>query len=194
MATPRSQRIGIWIIAIVMIVGTIGSFLVLILANNNAQVDQQNQAKKYADFQKQQQQLAEENAAKSQPLDGYVADTFDASKVTTLQRTILKEGTGQVVKATDTINASYFGWLPSGRIFDSSKKSGKNTPVDLSLKGVIPGWTEGLAGEKEGAVVKLIIPADKAYASQASGIIPANTPLSFIVEINKIANPPSKTK
>lgn len=194
MATPRSQRIGIWIIAIVMIIGTIGSFAVMILANNNAKTDQEAQAKQVAEYQKQQQQSAEDNANKSQPLDGYSATPFDAGSVTSLQKEVLQAGDGQVIKNTDTINVSYFGWLPSGRIFDSSKKSGKDTPIDLSLTHVIAGWTEGLTGEKEGAVVKLIIPAAKAYGAQASGIIPANTPLAFIVEIHKIANPSAPAK
>lgn len=35
MATPRSQRVGIWIIAIVLTVGTLGSFLVMVLGIQN---------------------------------------------------------------------------------------------------------------------------------------------------------------
>lgn len=192
MATPRSQRIGIGIIAVVMIIGTIGSFVVMILANNNARKDQEDQQKLYAEYQRQQQQQAEESASKAQPIDGYKAKPFDAGSVTKLQKEVLKEGTGKTIKDSDMINVSYFGWLPSGKIFDSSKKSGKNTPIDLSLDGVIAGWKEGLSGEKVGSVVKLLIPADKAYGDQASGIIPANTPLAFIVKINSISDSQAK--
>jgi flagellar basal body-associated protein FliL len=35
MATPRAQRIGIWIITIVLFVGAVGMYFVMILANNN---------------------------------------------------------------------------------------------------------------------------------------------------------------
>ena len=47
MAATNAQRIGIWVIAIVMTVGTIGSFFAVILANNNAKTDQQTQQEQY---------------------------------------------------------------------------------------------------------------------------------------------------
>lgn len=190
----RAQRIGIWIIAIVMTIGTIGSFLVMILANDNAKIDQAQQEKEYAAQleadQKQQAAAAKVNADNSEPFGGYSAEPFDASSVTALKTEVIKEGTGDVIKATDSINASYFGWTSDGKIFDSSKKKDatEDSPIAFSLSGVISGWTEGLTGVKVGSVVRLIIPADKAYGTSRSGIIPANAPLEFIVEIHKIDN------
>ena len=187
MATKNSQRIGIWIIAGVMLIGTLGSFAAMMLAPANEQIDQAEQAKQMASLEKEQQAAAAERAKSTEPLDGYSSAPFDAASVAELQKEVLVQGSGDVVKDTDTINASYFGWLPSGQLFDSSKQSGTNTPIDLPLNGVIAGWTEGLKGEKVGTTVKLIIPAEKAYGAQASGIIPANTPLAFIVTINGIS-------
>ena len=186
MATPKNQRIGIWIIAIVMMVGTIGSFAVMVLANNNQKIDQDMLAKQTANAQQQQQQQAEASAASSQPLDGYAAAPFDAASVTELKAEVLVQGEGAEVAAINTVNVSYFGWIASGKIFDSSKKSGTNTPIDIPLTGVIAGWTQGLTGQKVGSTVKLTIPAALAYKEQASGIIPANSPLQFIVTINSI--------
>ncbi len=189
----KAQRIGIWIIAIVMTVGTIGSFLVIILANNNQQADLAQQQKDYAAQQaaaaQQQMASAKANADSSEALAGYSAVAFDPSSVTALKTDVLVQGTGDTVKATDSINASYFGWTSDGVIFDSSKK--KNTadaPVTFALSGVIKGWTTGLTGVKVGSVVKLTIPADQAYGTTGSGVIPANAPLQFIVEIHKIDN------
>lgn len=189
----RGQRIGIWIIAIVMTVGTIGSFLVIILQNDNAKIDQAQQEKEYAaqlaEYQKQQAVAAKTNAENSEPFGGYSTEAFDASGVTTLKVEIIKEGTGDVIKAADSINASYFGWTSDGVIFDSSKKKNvDDSPVTFALSGVISGWTEGLTGVKVGSVVRLTIPADKAYGASGSGTIPANAPLAFIVEIHKIDN------
>lgn len=189
----RAQRIGIWIIAIVMTVGTIGSFLVIILQNDNAKIDQAQQEKEYAaqlaEYQKQQAAAAKTNAENSEPLAGYSADTFDSASVTELKVEALKDGTGDAVEATDSINASYFGWMSDGVIFDSSKKKDTlDAPVTFALNGVISGWTEGLTGMKVGSVVRLTIPAAKAYGATGSGIIPANAPLKFIVEIHKIDN------
>ena len=62
----------------------------------------------------------------------------------------------------------------------------------MSLSGVIKGWTEGLTGVKVGSTVRLTIPADKAYGAQGSGIIPANAPLEFIVQVHKIDNSTTK--
>ncbi len=45
MATPKAQRIGIWIIAIVMALGAVGTYFVVIMANDNDQIayDKQQQ-------------------------------------------------------------------------------------------------------------------------------------------------------
>lgn len=184
MSTPRSQRIGIWVIAIVMVVGTFLSFYVMALNMDNQQKDY---AKQLEDYQSQQKLASQLNASNSEALTGYAARTFDAKSITELKVEVLSEGSGATVKATDTINSSYFGWLSTGVIFDSSKKkSTADAPIDFSLTGVIKGWTQGLTGQKVGSVVRLSIPADLAYGSQESGIIPASSPLEFIVEIHSI--------
>ncbi len=188
-----AQRIGIWIIAIVMTVGTIGSFVVIILSNNNQQADlaqqQKDQAAQQAAYQQQQATAAKANADSSEALTGYSATPFDAASVTSLKVETLTEGTGDTIKSTDSINASYFGWTSDGVIFDSSqKKSTADAPVTFPLSNVIKGWTTGLTGVKVGSVVKLTIPADQAYGAAGSGVIPANAPLQFIVEIHKIDN------
>ena len=190
MATTKAQQIGIWIIAVVLTVGTIGSFIVLILANdNNAKVTTTAQ-QAATDSATKAKASAQANADNSLPLVGYSAQAFDASTVTSLQKEILVDGTGDEVKATDSINASYFGWTSDGKIFDSSlkKDASSDAPVTFPLAGVIQGWTKGLTGQRVGSTVKLTIPADQAYGTTGSGIIPANAPLQFIVVINKIDN------
>lgn len=193
MATPKSQRIGIWIIAIVLTIGTLGSFLAMILGNQNQAADQIQQQKAYNDSLAQQKAASQLNADNSEALPEYNVNTFDPTKVDKLKVEILKDGSGDAIKATDSINSSYFGWSSNGKIFDSSKKKGVNDkPITFPLSGVIPGWTEGLTGVKVGSVVRLMIPADKAYGAQGSGIITANSPLEFIVEIHKIDNSAAK--
>ena len=187
----RGQQIGIWIIAVVLTVGTIGSFLVLILQNDNAAKDtatsQDDYAKQLAEYTKQQKEASEANAANSVAFEDYKAEEFDAASVTALQKDILVLGTGDEVKTTDTIKASYFGWTSDGKIFDSSKKKDTDdAPVAFPLSGVIKGWTDGLAGQRVGSTVKLTIPADQAYGATGSGVIPANAPLQFIVVIRSI--------
>ena len=181
MATQKSQRIGIWIITIVMILGTLGSFVAMGLMMHNETIDT-------AQTQKLQEEYAAKQQAASEALSGYSTRTFDANSAKELKTETLVEGTGDVVKATDSINASYFGWTSDGKIFDSSKKKDMaDTPATFSLSGVIKGWTEGLTGVKVGSVVRLTIPSDKAYGSSGSGsLIAPNSPLEFIVEVHKV--------
>jgi len=197
MAATKAQQIGIWIIAIVMTVGTIGSFAILVLQNDNQATDsatqQEDYAKQLEEYTKQQEEASKANAANSEALPGYSAEAFDAASVTALKAEIVVAGTGDEVKGTDSINASYFGWLNDGTIFDSSKKKGvDDAPVTFALSGVIKGWTTGLTGQRVGSVIKLTIPADQAYGATASGIIPANAPLQFIVKINSIEAAPAQ--
>ncbi len=189
MATKKSTRIGIWVIAAVMLVGTLGSFAAMMIQPANDKIDQQKAEEQLAQQQEMQRIAAEERAKTTEPLDGYTAEKFDGESVDELQKEVLVAGEGAVLKATDSINVSYFGWLADGRIFDSSKISGNNTPIDIPLNGVIEGWTEGIVGEKVGSTIKLVIPADKAYGPQASGIIPANAPLAFILRIHNLSEP-----
>lgn len=187
MATPKSQRIGLWIIVIVLTVGTLGSFLVMGLSISNSKIDTAAQQKAQEEALKQYQEQQKAEAAKSEPLEGYAARTFDAASVTKLNVETLVEGTGEAVKATDTIKSSYFGWTSDGKIFDSSKKKDTaDAPISFSLSGVIKGWTEGLTGVKVGSTVRLTIPSDKAYGATGSGTIPANAPLEFIVKVQSI--------
>lgn len=179
MATSKSQRIGIWVIAVVMAVGTIGSFFVVILANDNEKVDQQTQQQEY-------QKVVEEMRKANKPLEGYQAAAFDKASVTELKVETLKQGEGEVVKADSTISANYFGWSSDGSIFDSTNKNGTVTPIDFSLAQVIKGWTEGLTGVKVGSTVKLSIPADKAYGDVDTGTGQPTGPLMFIVEVKEI--------
>lgn len=182
MATKKSQRIGIWIIAVVMIVGTIGSFAVIVLGNQNQAVDQAALDKQVADYQKQ----AAEAKKANRPLDGYQAEAFDPAAVTELKTETLKEGDGAVATADSTVVANYFGWTSDGAIFDSSNKNGTATPISFGLKQVIKGWSEGLTGVKAGSTVKLTIPAEKAYGSTDNGSGTPVGPLEFIVELKEV--------
>lgn len=92
---------------------------------------------------------------------------------------VLEEGDGDVLAETDTITANYTGWTWDGEKFDSSFDRGE--PATFPLTGVITGWTEGLAGQKVGSKVMLVIPEPWAYPTPQQGQ-PSGT-LVFFVEI-----------
>jgi peptidylprolyl isomerase len=93
----------------------------------------------------------------------------------------LVEGDGPKVTKDQTVTVQYAGCLLDGTSFDSSWSRG--TPTSFPLNGVIPGWTNGIAGQKVGSQVLLVVPADQGYGDQANGAIPANSTLVFVVDI-----------
>ena len=188
MATTKAQRIGIWIIAAFMAIGTIGSFAIIVLANSNAQRDQARIQELQANYQKAQADLAKQLSEKYfDTLSSFAsrATKFDKSSVTKLKTTDLKVGDGEAITSDSTFSAYYIGWGPDGTIFDSSL-SGDTLKAPLSVQpgGVIEGWTKGVDGMKTGGVRELTIPSDLAYGESGQGdSIPPNTPLKFVVMI-----------
>ena len=104
-----------------------------------------------------------------------------------LQYKVLREGTGAMPKASDTVTVKYRGTLINNTEFDNSDKHGDGT-LTIGVTGdVIPGWTEALKMMRVGAKWQLYIPAALAYGDQAVGtdIGPGST-LIFDVELLSI--------
>lgn len=101
-----------------------------------------------------------------------------------LQITVLKPGSGPRTKSGDRLRVQYVGTLDDGTEFDSSRKPGR-TPFVFSLGNgsVIKGWDEGMAGMQVGELRKLVIPAHLAYGETARPGLPANSRLTFEVEL-----------
>jgi peptidylprolyl isomerase len=101
-----------------------------------------------------------------------------------LQYEDLVVGTGASPASTDMVTVHYTGTLQDGTVFDASRQHGG--PVSFPLNQVIKGWTEGVGSMKVGGTRKLVIPPDLGYGSRAQGPIPANSTLTFIVELLEI--------
>lgn len=188
MATKTSQRVFIWVIAVVMTVGTLAGFVAMILAPKNQQADAERMQALMSQYQKsvaeQEKQLSDKYYPEFSTYQSRVA-AFDKDAVKELGKEDLKVGDGEAITKDSTFHAYYIGWNPSGEVFDQSIDGTKlKAPIEVTPGGVITGWTEGVDGMKIGGVRELTIPADKAYGDQAQGDkIPANSPLKFIVMI-----------
>jgi len=103
-----------------------------------------------------------------------------------LQYKVIKEGTGKMPTADDTVSAHYRGTLIDGTEFESSYKQGQ--PLTIPVNGVIPGWTEALLKMKVGSKWQLFIPANLAYGAnpRPGGPIGPNAALLFDIELLKI--------
>lgn len=200
MATSTAQRTGIWIIAIVLTVGTLAGFVGMILAPQNDAADSAKLQDAYAKYQKdaadaqakkdaQQAELDEQAAT----LSGQYFEQFNAysSRVGTFDKEKaqeklviqdIQEGSGEVIGDDTSYAVYYIGWLPDGTIFDGSIENGAlKAPFIARPNGTIAGWSEGAKGMKIGGVRQLTIPSAQGYGETGQGSIPADTPLRFVL-------------
>jgi len=107
--------------------------------------------------------------------------------VTELKVTDDVAGTGTAAEAGSTVTVQYVGAVAdTGKVFDESWSSGQ--PVTFPLDRVIPGWSQGLVGMKEGGRRTLVIPAELAYGANPppGSDIPADAALVFTVDLVKV--------
>jgi FKBP-type peptidyl-prolyl cis-trans isomerase FkpA len=197
MATSKNQRLGILAILVVTVVGTIGSFAVMVLSSQNQATEaaaQQSASSAYQTAYKSYQakvdaqgaQLSTQYFATFSPQASRVA-AFDANAVKTIETEDIAIGSGEEITGTTKFAAYYIGWNPKGKVFDQSIDGSKlKAPIPiadgLDNASLITGWKEALKGMKMGGIREITLPSDKAYGEQGSGNdIPPNTPLKFIV-------------
>lgn len=198
MATKTSQRAFIWVIAIVMVVGTLAGFIAMILQPKNDQADQDRINELTAQYQKdyeayqvkadaQAATLSEKYYPIFSPYRKHAA-AFDATAVTELKTKDLVVGDGAEIKKDSTYSAYFIGWNPKGKMFEGGSSftdDALSAPAKVEGNtGMIEGWIQGVVGMKTNGIREITIPSKLAYDDQEkSEDIPANTPLKFIVFI-----------
>lgn len=192
-----------------MVIGTIGSFAILILANQNDSQDTLRQQEAYDSYQRdyaayqqklqdQADDLSEKHYAafskySNQP-SKYSIDSVDKVKTTDL-----KQGEGVTIDGETPFAAYYIGWNSDGKVFDQSidqdakklkqplyysdEMSGSvGLEEGLDKASLIQGWKDGMKGMKIGGVRLIEIPSDLAYGEAGSGDdIAPNMPIKFVV-------------
>lgn len=94
---------------------------------------------------------------------------------------VLKEGTGEYIQPTDTLTAYYkLTLLGDTSIIDQAQ----DKPATFPLTRLIKGWPIGLAKNRVGGTIRLVIPSDLAYSIRTrSPKIPPNSILVFDIEV-----------
>src|SRR5215831_15717907 len=110
-----------------------------------------------------------------------------STKITTLQITDTKVGTGAEAVPGRKVKVHYTGTLLDGLKFDSSRDHGEPFEFTLGEHEVIDGWDEGVKGMRVGGIRQLIIPASMGYGAHGSGEnIPPNAALKFEIELLEV--------
>ena len=204
MATTNFQRWGILAIVTVTIIGTIGGFAVMVLAQQQASENQAKYQKLLGEYRVKQEDYNKKVKAQSDELSAKYYDSFkqysdrvaafDINSVKEIVSEDLLVGEGEEVSGSTKMAAYYIGWDANGHIFDQSIDTSANklkSPLPISegldKANLIAGWKEGMKGMRIGGVRMLTIPSDKAYGEQGqkddSGkeTIAPNMPLKFVV-------------
>lgn len=108
---------------------------------------------------------------------------------TTLLSKDIVAGTGQAVKAGDSITADYqlTTWSNDAMVQQSFGSQPFTTQIGVGQ--VIPGWDQGLIGLKSGGRRLLVVPPALGYGSAAQQGIKANETLVFVIDVHNVSGP-----
>jgi FKBP-type peptidyl-prolyl cis-trans isomerase FkpA len=118
------------------------------------------------------------------------AATGATKSATGLVKRVIKEGSGAMPKAEDTVKVHYHGTLRDGTVFDSSVE--RKEPAEFPLNRVIPCWTEAVQGMKVGEKAHITCPSAIAYGDRGfPPKIKGGAALAFDVELLEIVKTPA---
>ena len=115
-------------------------------------------------------------------IPGFTFAAGDAPKDLKTEKLIV--GNGDTIKEGDTVTLNYSGIVYGGTAtFDSSWEKGQPAQFTLTKGGLIQGFYDTLIGSKVGDRIVVIIPPKLGYGATATGSIPANSTLVFVLDV-----------
>lgn len=193
LSTSRGQRMVIWIIAIVMMVGTLGSFFLFMLPAASTPVKTQAEldyAKQLEEYKKQQAEAdricpstSVKPIAKVDPVP-VPPELTATEQITEVRTEDVVVGDGAEVKAGDCVELFYHGVLASdAKAFQGGDNYATGEAYRSLTSGFVQGFSKGLVGMKVGGERKVFIPAAEGYGERSQGEIPANSDLIFAIKV-----------
>ena len=96
----------------------------------------------------------------------------------------IAEGEGEPAVRGNEVRVSYTLWLEDGTGVDRGTIPQTGTFVlGSGSPNLIPGFTQGIVGMRQGGERRLIVPPELGYGSDGQGIIPPDATLIFDVEL-----------
>lgn len=129
-------------------------------------------------------------------LDDYIAK----NKITATQTpkgvyvTVKQAGTGASADSGMLVGVKYKGTLMDGTLFDSNMGADRKDTLKfpVSSGAMIPGFDEGVRGQKVGAKITLYIPAQYGYGAQGRDVIKPFSNLIFDIEVIDVREVPKQ--
>lgn len=190
MATNSGQRVAAFLLAALFLFSTIGAtaYVVWEINRDDVLVTETPEEKAASEAASAQQDATASNTCGSAEVAAVAPKAVPSvtkvdGSVTELKKVDISVGDGEEVQPGDCVTVLYYGTLAKdGTKFDGNYESGQ--PIELSLSGVISGWTDGIPGMKVGGVRRLEIPFAQGYGEAGSGeTIPPSSDLIFEVQV-----------
>lgn len=101
-----------------------------------------------------------------------------------LKYLIAHKANGAAPMTGDIVTIHYSGYLPDGKMFDSSVERGETIKFNLGQS--LPGLDEGIANMTVGSKFRIIIPYALAFGEGGRGPIPPKTDVIYDVELKEV--------
>lgn len=189
-STTNTQRTVIWVLAIVMAIGTLGSFFIFLLPSSNVPVktnEQKEYERQLAEFQRQQA------LCPSGPVDAKKADPSPTpptiepvEKIDSLRTEDIVVGDGDSISEGDCVEIFYHGVVAKEATpISSGSNYSEGIPYRSATTTFLPGFSAGMAGMKVGGERIVFIPSDQAYGANppAESEIPVDADLIFAIKV-----------
>jgi len=102
-------------------------------------------------------------------------------------------GRGTSPRDGQIVVVHFVGWLDDGTKFDSTHDRKKPFGFPVGSGQVIKGWDEGVRTMQVGGKRRLVVPPQLAYGAKGvAGMVPANSRLTFDIELLRIIDEAKK--
>ena len=193
--TSTGQRVGIIIIAVIMLGSIIASYVAIVAGGNktddsSTEISEEKKQQYTIEYERELAEFKEITVDDFNTFVGQLSaiyafdeETANANDVTTKELVL---GNGRELTEGDTNYLAYYvGWCADGSVFDASVDDiGTPTTFLRALdpsNGLIEGWNTGVVGMKLGGIRRLTIPGEKAYGSSKEICGGYDKPLRFMV-------------